>query len=173
MKSGVNSAQQLVRRCSNGTSLCIAQSVRASVFQIKKIARSPIAMLATPGLRVFSLAAKRGSEGVSCDAQGIFVGGVPLLQAPSEGNRYWRVRPVAELNKELTARYRLPIDLASKVGGLALIAAALNRGDLAMAAIAAVQMQFPEPPPLEQGSEKPQETVRRAQELVRSGLLKF
>jgi hypothetical protein len=130
-------------------------------------------MLAMPGLRTFSLAAKPGSEGVSCDAQGVFVGGVPLLQAPTAGDSLWRVRPVAELNNELTARYRIPIDIASKAGGLALIAAALNRGDLAMAAIAAVQMQLPDPPSLAKGPENPGDIARRAQELVRSGLLKF
>ena len=105
-------------------------------------------MLAMPGMRAFSLAAKRGNEGVSCDASGVFVGGVPLLRPPSAEKRYWTVRPAAEINEELTARYRLPIDIASKAGALALIAAALNRGDLAMTAIAAVQMQFPDPPPL-------------------------
>lgn len=82
-------------------------------------------------------------------------------------------RPAFEINKELTARYRLPIDIASKAGALALIAAALNRGDLAMAAIATVQMQLPDPPPLAKGLEDANEIRRRAQELMRSGLLKF
>jgi hypothetical protein len=130
-------------------------------------------MLAMPGLRAFSLAAKRGSEGVSCDANGVFVGGIPLLQPPGTGNACWCVRPVVELNTELTARYRLPIDLASKAGALALISAALNRGDLAMAAIAAVQMQFPDPPSLAKRTEGRDEIARRAQELARSNLLKF
>lgn len=100
-------------------------------------------MLAMPGLRAFSLVAKRGSGGVSCDAQGVFIDDVALLQRPSVGNPYWAVRPLGELNKELTVRYRLPIDITSKTGALILIAAALNRGDLAMAAIATVQMQIP------------------------------
>jgi hypothetical protein len=130
-------------------------------------------MLAMTGLRAFSLAAKRGSEGVSCDAGGVFVGGIPLLQPPSIGTPYWTARAAAELNKELSARYRLPIEIASKSGALALIAAALNRGDMAMAAIAAVQMQIPDPPPLTKRAETPDEITGRARELFRSGLLKF
>jgi hypothetical protein len=108
----------------------------------------------------------------TCDGHGVFVGGISLLQAPSAGNPHWRVRPVAELNKELTARYRLPIDIAPKAGSLALIAAALNRNDLAMAAIAVVQMQLPDPPPLANVIEAPNEIIRRASELRRSRLLK-
>ena len=130
-------------------------------------------MLAISGMRAFSLAAMRGSEGVSCDAHGAFAGGVPLLHPPSVGRPYWTPRPSAELNNELTARYRLPIDIASKAGGLGLIAAALNRGDLAMAAIATVQMQIPDPPPLAKLAESPSEIASRARELTRSGLLKF
>jgi len=130
-------------------------------------------MLALPGMRAFSLASRRGGEGVSCDAHGVFVGGVPLLNAPSAETQYWTVRPIPEINEGLTARYRLPIDIASRAGALALIAAALNRGDLAMAAIAAVQMQFSDPPPLAKAAESPDEIVRRARELGRSGLLKF
>ena len=130
-------------------------------------------MLAMPGLRAFSLARKRGAEGVSCDADGVFVGGIALLQPPGAGNSSWCVRQLAELNKGLSARYRLPIDIASKAGALSPIAAALNRGDVAMAAIAAVQMQIPDPPPLANRTERPDEIVRCARELCRSGLLKF
>jgi hypothetical protein len=129
-------------------------------------------MLAMPGLRAFSLAAKRGSEGVSCDANGVFVGGVPLLQPPSTGTPYWTARGAAELNKELSVRYRLPIEIASKAGSLGLITAALNRGDVAMAAIAAVQMQIPDPPPLAKAVESPGDLARRASDLRRSRLLK-
>jgi len=89
-------------------------------------------MLAMPGLRAFSLAAKPGSEGVSCDVHGVFVGGVPLLQSPGAGRPFWSVRSLVELNEELTARYRLPIDITAKAGALALIAAGFNRCDIAM-----------------------------------------
>jgi hypothetical protein len=131
-------------------------------------------MLAMPGLRAFSLSPARDSGRVSCDAQGVFVGDVPLLNRTpvGVGDVVWSVRPIAELNDELAACYRLPIDIAAKVGALALIASALNRSDLALAAIAAVQMQFPDPPPLAKGDEASDEMMRRALELYRSGLLK-
>jgi hypothetical protein len=131
-------------------------------------------MLVLRGLRAFSLSASRDAERISCDGQGAFVGGVPLLKRVyvSGASSTWAVRPVAELNDELTARYRLPIDVAAKAGALALIANALNGGDLAMAAIATVQMQFPNPPSLAKGIESADDIMRRALELRRSRLLK-
>jgi hypothetical protein len=130
---------------------------------------SLIAMLAMPGLRDFSLSAKREAGGVSCNEYGVFVGHIPLLKR-SPGS--WTVRSIAKLNDELTACYRLPVDITSKANALALVANALNRGDRAMAAIAAVQMQFPDPPLIAKGAESFVETTRRAAELHRSGLLK-
>jgi hypothetical protein len=131
-------------------------------------------MFAMPGLRAFSLAAEPASGAVSCGVNGVFVGDVPLLQTGggTGANRQWAVRPISELNEELSAQYGLPIDVAAKANALALIAAALNRGDLAMAAIATVQMQFPDPP-LTKGRETENELSRRGLELHRSGLLKF
>lgn len=88
-------------------------------------------------------------------------------------NGYWGIRPMRELNNELSALYRLPVDAARKANALQLIATALNHDDLAMAAIATVQMQFPDPPWLAKGAETCEEMARRAAELCRSGLLKF
>jgi hypothetical protein len=131
-------------------------------------------MFAMPGLRAFSLSAERASNAVSCGATGVFVGDVPLLQAAggAGANRQWSVRPISELNEELSAQYGLPVDVAAKANALGLIAAAFNRGDLAMAAIATVQMQFPDPP-LTKDRETENEVARRALELHRSRLLKF
>jgi hypothetical protein len=123
-----------------------------------------------PGFRSFSLSPSRSSAGVSCDREGIFVGDVPLLTR-SAGE--WAVRPVPALNDELSACFQLPIDVTRKSGALTLIATALNREDLAMAAIATVQMQFPDPPSMEQDAETDARVIhRRAIELWRSGLLK-
>ena len=131
-------------------------------------------MFAMPGLRAFSLAAERASGAVSCGVTGAFVGDVPLLQmVGTAGTKQWVVRALPELNEDLSAQYGLPIDVAAKAGALALIAAAFNRGDLAMAAIATVQMQFPDPPLLAKGRETEQEIAHRALELHRSRLLKF
>jgi len=132
-------------------------------------------MFAMPGLRARSLAPKRASDGISCNEQGVFVGDVPLLRrcTGNYGHVTWAVRTVADLNDELTALYQLPVDVAAKAGALALIAAAFNRGDLAMAAIAAGQMRLPDPPRVSRGIETNEALVRRAAELRRSGLLKF
>ena len=131
-------------------------------------------MLAMPGLRSFSVSAEREPGRVSCSTMGLFVGNVPLLERQGATGGYgpWTVRPSAELNNELTACYRLPVDIASKANALALIAHAFNRGDRAMAAIAAVQMQFPNPPPVAKAVESANDVARRAVELHRSGLLK-
>jgi hypothetical protein len=135
---------------------------------------SVMPMFAMPGIRTFSLVTGRDSQRVSCDAYGVFVGGVALLKRDSAGERdgWWRVRPLIELNDELTVRYQLPIDIATKANALALIASAFNRNDLAMAAIATVQMQFPDPPPLTKSAESADEITRRAVALFRSPLLK-
>ncbi len=126
-------------------------------------------MFAMPGFRAFAVSADRSAGTVSCNGQGVFVGHAPLLEQIGSS---WRPRPIAALNQELTDCYRLPVDIAAKVNALALIARALDRGDLAMAAIAAVQMQFPDPPSLAKGSENPDTIVCRARELACSGLLK-
>lgn len=68
-------------------------------------------MLAMPGVRAFSLAAR--GRGVSCDGDGVFVSDVALLvrkQNPYSAG-VWSVRPTEELNDGLTALYRLPIDV--------------------------------------------------------------
>jgi hypothetical protein len=121
------------------------------------------------GIRSFSLSPSRSRTGVSCDPEGVFVGDVPLLTR-SAGQ--WVVRPLPALNDELSESFQLPIDASRKLGALTLIATALNRGDLAMAAIATVQMQFPDPPSVEHDAETDAGVIRRALDLWQSGLLK-
>jgi hypothetical protein len=131
-------------------------------------------MLAMQGLRAFSLSPNRDSTRISCGAHGAFVGDVALLRRMQRTGEtgVWTARSVVELNSELTTRYRLPIDVSSKAGALALIANAFNRSDLATAAIATVQMQFPDLPSLAKGPESTNEMIPRALELHRSHLLK-
>jgi hypothetical protein len=121
------------------------------------------------GLRAFSLSPDRHVGAVSCGLDGVFVGDVPLLLYACGT---WSVRSTSELNDELSECYRLPVEIAIKAGALALIAGALNRNDLGMAAIVTVQMEFPDPPPLAKQIESDDEIIRRALELYRSGLLK-
>jgi hypothetical protein len=109
-------------------------------------------MLHLPATRTFGLR----PEAVRCGPGGLFVGSVPLLRRRRNlyGREGWSVRSEEELNKELAARYGLPIEVAAKAGGLASVARALDRGDLALAGIAAAPLQFPDPPPLEKGARK-------------------
>jgi len=127
-------------------------------------------MFAMPGMRIFSLSGEPRHGGVSCNQRGLFVGHVPLLKQECGS---WAMRSITELNSELSSCYRLPIDIAAKTNALALIANALNRRDFAIAAIAAVHMQIPDPPSLAKGQENSDDIARRARELARSGLLKF
>ena len=127
-------------------------------------------MLHMPAMRVFALR----PEGVHCGADGLFVGSIPLLRCErdSYGREHWALRPTAELDAELTTRYGLPISVTAKAGGLASVARALDRGDLALAGIATVLLQFPDPPSLEKGALAAEEWVRLAVDLACSGLLK-
>ncbi len=127
-------------------------------------------MAQMPAMRVFALR----PEGVRCGADGLFVGSVALLRRARDayGREHWSLRPASELDHELTARYGLPISAAAKAGRLASVARALDRGDLALAGIGAVLLQFPDPPPLEKGASAANDWVGLAVELAASGLLK-
>jgi hypothetical protein len=59
------------------------------------------------------------------------------------GLEKFRPRPVADLNRDLSRRYGLPVDLSTKTGGLEVIAEALNRGDFIHAHIATLHLQIP------------------------------
>jgi hypothetical protein len=91
-----------------------------------------------------------GDDGVRCDARGLFVGETAMLaRSLSAGGRaVWSVRQAEALERELSASYGWPVDVAGKCGGLAVIASALERGDLALAKIAALLLRFPDPPSL-------------------------
>ena len=67
--------------------------------------------------------------------------------------------------------YGLPVDAAAKMGGLSAVAGALNAGNLALARIAMVHLQLPDPPPLEKGLQSREEIVALAALLHRSGIL--
>jgi len=121
-------------------------------------------MLRLPATRTFGLR----PGGVDVGRDGLFVGSVPLLwRARGLGGReVWSVRPQSELDDELTARYGLPVDVAAKAGGLASIARALDRGDFALAGIAALLLQFPDPPLLEKGAPALDDWMKLAAELA-------
>lgn len=126
-------------------------------------------MGAIPLMRFFRLS----DSGVRCDEDGLFVGSTPLLlRSPRPGGGdSWAVRPTDELEADLSAGYGLPIDVTAKRDRLTAVARALERGDLALAKIAAVLLQFPDPPALTKDAPE-RGSLELAAQLVESGLLK-
>lgn len=123
--------------------------------------------------RHFSLSIESG-RGIFCGENGVFVGGVPLLQRhrnPS-GAYAWQPRPMAELNRDLRKHYGVPIEFEGKMGGLAGICRALNRGDLIHAQIATLHLQIPDPPALQRSGQAVGAMVDLVCALQASGLLK-
>ena len=92
--------------------------------------------------------------GLHCDERGLFIGGAPLLERSSRsgGREGWTPRPATALNRDLAACYGLPVDASAKHRGLTVVARALGRNDLALAQIAALLLQFPDPPSLTKDS---------------------
>ncbi len=125
-------------------------------------------MGAVPFMRFFRLA----DGGVQCGDDGLFVGSTPILRrSPRPGGGGWAARPSDELERDLSACYGLPIDVAAKREGLAGVARALERGDVALAKIAALLLRFPDPPSL--AKDAPERGSRElAERLFESGLLK-
>ena len=81
-------------------------------------------------------------------------------------------RAGGELQRGLADVYGQPIELRSKRLGLDAVAAALDRGEIARAQIAALLLQMPDPPLIDRSSLSEVETRRLAQELAASGLSK-
>lgn len=122
--------------------------------------------------RRFGLSERLGS-GVCCNENGLFVGEIPLLECcGSNGFGQWRPRSVPDLSRDLSKRYGLPIELQTKIGGLAAVARALDRGDFLAAQIAALHLQLPDPPALAKSSLSKDQMFDLARQLKASGLLK-
>jgi hypothetical protein len=111
---------------------------------------------------------------VFCDAEGLSVGEVALLERPPDlgADQTWRPRPVTELNRDLSRCYGLPIEVAPKAGGLEAIAQALGRGDLIHAQMTALHLRFPDPPDVEKAASDVDTLIDLARRLDASGLLK-
>jgi hypothetical protein len=65
-------------------------------------------------------------QGVFCSQDGVFLGGIPVLERDSAAE--WRPRTVSSLNHDLSKRYGLPMEFGLKLSGLRTIAKALGRG---------------------------------------------
>lgn len=112
-------------------------------------------------------------DGVRCDANGLFVGGMPMLTRTtgSEGPGNWEAHPLDDQNSDVSFRYGLPIDLTVKQDRLASVARALQRGDLARAQMSALLLRLPEPLSLAKGAPAT-DLINLAGALSESGVLK-
>lgn len=116
----------------------------------------------------------RGKYGISCDADGAFVGALPMLKRlQKEGKNAWQPRDCEELSEQFSEHYGLPIDMSSKAGGLKAIANALNDGDLARAQIATVLLGIPDPPQLSKRDRSREQMIKLVRSLHWSGMLKW
>jgi hypothetical protein len=121
----------------------------------------------------FRLSPPGSGRGVSCDANGAFVGTIPLLKRNNAyGYDRWEPRNCGELSKQIGSQFGLPIDLASRVRGIKAISNALNEGDVARAQIATVLLRFPNPPVPSKGAGSQSEMIKFIRELYRSELIK-
>jgi hypothetical protein len=92
---------------------------------------------------LFKLDQNPNGRGLRCDGEGLFLGRDALLQRDRDGN--FEARPVGELRKVLHRAYGDDANWESHARGVKLVAAALNKGDLARATMTAVLMRLPEP----------------------------
>jgi hypothetical protein len=123
--------------------------------------------------REFRLAPPGSGRGLSCDANGAFIGAIPLLKrSGDDGPGHWEPRDCVGLSQQLGREFGLPIDMSSKMGGLNAISSALNRGDLARAQIATVLLGIPEPPTPSSGDVSCDDFIKFIRSLGWSGLIK-
>lgn len=124
-------------------------------------------------LREFRLSPS-GKSGVSCDADGAFVGAIPVLdRLQKDGKDEWQPRDCNELSDEMGESYGLPIDMSSKAGGLKAIANALNDGDVARAQIATVLLGIPDLLPLSKRAHSREQMLKLIRDLHWSGMIKW
>jgi len=89
----------------------------------------------------FRIANESESLGLGCTRDGVALAGAPLLKMTVAG---LAPRPIGEIDQLLKAAYGPSFAAACVLTGLNLIAEALNRGDLARAMVAAVQLKLPD-----------------------------
>ena len=83
------------------------------------------------------------SLGLSCTADGLFLGRTPLLERLDDR---FTVRPRGELQKLLSSGFGIDVTIDRLLPGLRAVASALNSNDLCRARIAAVHLRIPDLP---------------------------
>ena len=92
-------------------------------------------------VRIFRLTNEPGGLGLSCTSAGVSLAGVPLFRSTQAG---FVPRPTSEIATLLKAAYGADGDPGRLHSRLGAIVKALNSGDFALAAIAAVHTRTPE-----------------------------
>ncbi len=124
-------------------------------------------------IREFHLS-PHGNGGVSCNAEGAFIGSIPILRRlQRNGADEWLPCDCDDLSEQMSAEYGLPIEMSAKAGGLKAIAKALNERDVARAQVATVLLGVPDPLPLSKGDASPQQIIKLVCDLHWSGMLKW
>ena len=91
---------------------------------------------------VFKLQQDPKSRGLRCDEEGLFFDRRELLERDATG--HFRSKKPAELRKVFGSMFCEDTELGSRVRSVAVVAKALNAGDLTRAMIAAVLMRVPD-----------------------------
>ncbi len=92
-------------------------------------------------LRPFQLARGSKSAGLSCDAEGVALGGVQLLRKTDAG---FAPRSALEIDVLTKAGYGAACDAVKLARGLEVASRALNDGDLSRAMVATLHLRLPE-----------------------------
>jgi hypothetical protein len=92
---------------------------------------------------MFKLDQNPNGRGLRCDGGGLFLGRDALLRKNDEGD--FEARSDAELEKTLSGVYGGGTKWESHIRSVKLVANALNKGDMARAAMTAVLMRLPDP----------------------------
>lgn len=93
--------------------------------------------------RVWRLSDRKGSPGLCCTEDGLFLADTPLLERQAAG---FAVRPQADLETILSRGFGFKVSLDHVMSGLGTVASALNASDLCRARIAAVHLRIPNLP---------------------------
>ncbi len=107
---------------------------------------------------------------IECDADGLRVAGIQVLARDAKGG--WTRRDERDLNLDLSKLYGFPLDIGGMRGGVDAVAAALGKGELARAQIAALLLRLPDPTAAVAPQNSALEKRRLAHDLVACGLLK-
>lgn len=91
--------------------------------------------------RQFRLAPRPDRPGLRCDAEGVSLAGIPLLQKTHDG---FAPRSALEIDVLTKAGYGAAFDTKRLIRGLAVASQALNDGDLGRAMVAALHLCLPD-----------------------------